>query len=181
MGQFETQLREARLARRARLLGRGRPPPGPAPSPPAARQRPAVAVEPPVHFGFAALLRRAEVLAESPSARPPIRVNDILRAVCAFYGVTLIDLNSRRRTAALVRPRHVAMYLCRTLTLCSMAEIGRAMGERDHTTVMHGAQKVAEQVRRDETLGRELDLLSRQLAAAFAFSADGSRSEGGQS
>jgi hypothetical protein len=46
---------------------------------------------------------------------------------------------------------------------------------------MHGAQKVAEQVRRDETLGRELDLLSRQLAAAFAFSAEASRGEGGQS
>lgn len=70
------------------------------------------------------------------------RIEQIQTAVCQHYKVTMNDLLSARRTISIVRPRQVAMYLCRELTLRSLPEIGRKFGQRDHTTVLHGTRKI---------------------------------------
>lgn len=61
-------------------------------------------------------------------------------AVCARFGVTVLDLVSARRAA--VRPRQVAMWLCRQATPHSLPAIGRAFGGRDHTTVGHACRRI---------------------------------------
>jgi hypothetical protein len=66
----------------------------------------------------------------------------IISATSAHYGVTVIDILSARRQAEIVRPRQVAMYLAKVLTLRSLPEIGRWFGGRDHTTVLHAARKI---------------------------------------
>jgi hypothetical protein len=76
----------------------------------------------------------------------PVRIQDIQEIVCAAFGVKTNDLTSARRTANLVRPRQVAMYLAKTLTGRSLPEIGRRFGGRDHTTVLHGIRKIAAKV-----------------------------------
>jgi chromosomal replication initiator protein len=76
----------------------------------------------------------------------PITVTRIVDATAVVYGFSRVDLNSHRRTKNLCKARHLAMYLARELTPRSMPEIARIMGGRDHTTVMHGAQKIAKQV-----------------------------------
>lgn len=70
------------------------------------------------------------------------RVPVIIATVAAYYGVTTLDVLSDRRTANIVRPRQVAMYLAKTLTTRSLPEIGRRFGGRDHTTVLHAVRKV---------------------------------------
>jgi chromosomal replication initiator protein len=72
----------------------------------------------------------------------PVAVSDIQKAVIAQYGIPVYDLKSRRRDRAAARPRQIAMYLCRHLTYLSLPEIGRAFGNRDHTTVMHAVKTV---------------------------------------
>jgi chromosomal replication initiator protein len=92
-----------------------------------------------------------------------IRVEDILRVVSKHYGVSRADLLSSRRTANVVRPRQIAMYLAKTLTLRSLPEIGRRFGGRDHTTVLHAVRKIEGLVQGDKGLADEISALRRLL------------------
>jgi len=92
-----------------------------------------------------------------------IRVEDILRVVSKHYGVSRADLLSSRRTANVVRPRQIAMYLAKTLTLRSLPEIGRRFGGRDHTTVLHAVRKIEGLVKGDKNLADEIEVLKRLL------------------
>jgi chromosomal replication initiator protein len=92
-----------------------------------------------------------------------IRVEDILRIVAKHYGVSRADLLSSRRTANVVRPRQIAMYLAKTLTLRSLPEIGRRFGGRDHTTVLHAVRKIEGLVQGDQALAEEIEILKRLL------------------
>jgi chromosomal replication initiator protein len=101
-----------------------------------------------------------------PSDPRRIRVEDILRIVAKHYSVTRSDLLSSRRTANVVRPRQIAMYLAKTLTLRSLPEIGRRFGGRDHTTVLHAVRKIDANVASDKVLAEEVEVLKRLLLEA---------------
>jgi len=92
-----------------------------------------------------------------------VKIEDIQRVVARQYNVSRGDLLSSRRTANVVRPRQVAMYLAKTLTLRSLPEIGRRFGGRDHTTVLHAVRKIEGLVGNDAALADEIELLKRQL------------------
>jgi chromosomal replication initiator protein len=98
-------------------------------------------------------------------AREPkrVRVEEILKLVSAHFNVTRADLLSSRRTASVVRPRQIAMYLSKTLTLRSLPEIGRRFGGRDHTTVLHAVRKIESLIGSDPSLKDEISLLKRML------------------
>ena len=72
-----------------------------------------------------------------PQEPKRIKIEDIQRVVARQYNVSRSDLLSSRRTANVVRPRQVAMYLCKTLTNASLPEIGRSFGGKHHSTVIH--------------------------------------------
>lgn len=71
-------------------------------------------------------------------------LNDVTikKAVANFYGVSLEDLNSRRRSRNIAFPRQIAMYLIREMTEFSLPKIGKSFGGKDHTTVMHACGKI---------------------------------------
>jgi len=92
-----------------------------------------------------------------------VKIEDIQRVVARQYNVSRSDLLSSRRTANVVRPRQVAMYLAKTLTLRSLPEIGRRFGGRDHTTVLHAVRKIEGLVGNDMALAEEIEILKRQL------------------
>jgi chromosomal replication initiator protein len=98
-----------------------------------------------------------------PQEPKRVKIEDIQRIVARHYNVSRSDLLSSRRTANVVRPRQVAMYLAKTLTLRSLPEIGRRFGGRDHTTVLHAVRKIENLVGNDSTLAEEIDVLKRQL------------------
>ncbi len=99
--------------------------------------------------------------------RPPepkrVKIEDIQRIVARQYNVSRSDLLSSRRTATVVRPRQIAMYLAKMLTLRSLPEIGRRFGGRDHTTVLHAVRKIEGLLGNDNVLAEEIDLLKRLL------------------
>ncbi len=96
--------------------------------------------------------------------RPP-SIHEIQSAVVvAFPGVSISDINSARRTANVVRPRQVAMYLVKTLTLRSLSEIGRRFGGRDHTAVLHAVRKIARLVNHDSELAAQVERIKASLA-----------------
>ena len=98
-----------------------------------------------------------------PQEPKRVKIEDIQRVVARQYNVSRADLLSSRRTANVVRPRQVAMYLAKTLTLRSLPEIGRRFGGRDHTTVLHAVRKIENLVGNDTALAEEIELLKRQL------------------
>jgi hypothetical protein len=99
-----------------------------------------------------------------PSARHP-SIERIQASVAKFYGLAATDLLSARQFAKVVRPRHVAMYLCRTLTPRSFPEIGRLFGNRDHTTILHGVNKITRDMQSDERLASEIKTLTAMVQA----------------
>jgi chromosomal replication initiator protein len=98
-----------------------------------------------------------------PQEPKRVKIEDIQRIVARQYNVSRADLLSSRRTANVVRPRQVAMYLAKTLTLRSLPEIGRRFGGRDHTTVLHAVRKIENLVGNDTSLAEEIEILKRQL------------------
>ena len=92
-----------------------------------------------------------------------VRIEDIQRIVARHYNVSRSDLLSSRRTANVVRPRQIAMYLAKTLTLRSLPEIGRRFGGRDHTTVLHAVRKIESLIGADNALATEIESLKSQL------------------
>jgi chromosomal replication initiator protein len=92
-----------------------------------------------------------------------VKIEDIQKLVANHYNVSRADILSSRRTAVVVKPRQVAMFLAKTLTMRSLPEIGRRFGGRDHTTVLHAVRKIEALSASDGTLREELDLLKRML------------------
>lgn len=98
-----------------------------------------------------------------PQEPKRVKIEDIQRVVARHYNVSRADLLSARRTANVVRPRQIAMYLAKVLTLRSLPEIGRRFGGRDHTTVLHAFRKIEALVARDRELAEEIEMFERQL------------------
>jgi chromosomal replication initiator protein len=73
---------------------------------------------------------------------PTINIEYIQKIVAVFYGIHLNDMSSRKRTANLTKPRHIAMYFAKELTTRSLPEIGALFGGRDHSTILHAVKKI---------------------------------------
>ncbi len=90
-------------------------------------------------------------------------MDEIQKAVAEHYALKQADLLCERRTRAIARPRHVAMYLAKTLTTRSYPDIGRRFGGRDHTTVLHAVRRIEALKAEDPALAADLDALARKL------------------
>ena len=93
-------------------------------------------------------LRTSEMAAPPRSTRQE-KVHQVQQAVAAEWGVTVDGLTSKTRTKVLTVPRQVAMYLTREIHGLQLVEIGTAFGGRDHSTVIHSLERVAEMVKDD--------------------------------
>jgi chromosomal replication initiator protein len=98
-------------------------------------------------------------------AREPrkVKIEDIQKLVATHFNVSRADILSSRRSAGVVKPRQIAMYLAKVLTLRSLPEIGRRFGGRDHTTVLHAVRKIEGAVAADNGLRDDVELLKRML------------------
>jgi len=114
-------------------------------------------------------LALAQAVLNKNSARPPqptrraTSIDQVLQATAKYHQLSMDDLLSKRRTKAVVRARQIAMYLAREETAASFPQIGAALGGRNHSTVLHGYQKIAGEVDLDEELRREVSDIRRQL------------------
>ena len=100
---------------------------------------------------------------EPPLCPPPPPLRAIAQAVAEFYGVTVLDMASRRRTAVIVRPRQVFCYLARKLTFQSFPQIGQHLGKRDHTTVLYAFNKISCLLHEDAKLAADLVAIRQRL------------------
>ncbi len=87
-----------------------------------------------------------------PKVKHELTADAILKLVALEFNVSTVDLKSDKRIRKLSVPRQVCMYLLRKHLLLSFPEIGKFMGGKDHTTIMHGVNKIAEQMRFDSEI-----------------------------
>jgi chromosomal replication initiator protein len=88
-----------------------------------------------------------------------ITIDQVQRKVCDLFGVKPSDLKAKTRTKTIAFPRQIAMYLARKLTHASLAEVGRAFGGKDHTTVLHAVDKISGLLEEDPKLRKTIDTL----------------------
>jgi chromosomal replication initiator protein len=93
-----------------------------------------------------------------------ITIEHIQRKVAEFFTLKLSDMRAKNRTKAVAFPRQVAMYLARQLTHASLAEVGRAFGGKDHTTVLHATAKVQALLQDDPKFKKTLDTLTQTIS-----------------
>ena len=104
-----------------------------------------------------------ETLAALLSSREPRKItpDSIIQTVSSHYSVSNEDVTGKRRSRDIALPRQVSMYLIRELTPLSTTAIGRVFSGRDHSTVMHSCDKIAEMMRKDISFRKTVDELKQ--------------------
>ena len=98
-----------------------------------------------------------------PNAPREITPTLIANVVSEHFGINALDIIGQRRSRELVFPRQIVMYLCGEMTTESLQNIGKALGGRDHTTIIHGQKKIAAELKTDESLKSTIDILKKKI------------------
>lgn len=108
------------------------------------------------------LRERQEVMGRDRNGDPRIRT--IVEFIAGKYGLTTDDILSNRRTVNVVRPRQIVCYLAKSLTRSTLPAIGRTLGDRDHTTILHGIRSIKKRIKTDPALAAEIECFSAALS-----------------
>ncbi len=100
----------------------------------------------------------------APQAPPGITPGSILDAVADYFQVSLEALKGRSRDHKVTQARHIAIYLVREKTTCGLQDLGHLLGNRDHSTVLRGHRKIADQISTNASVKRSVD----EILATFS-------------
>jgi len=95
--------------------------------------------------------------------RTPSMMAQIIAVTADECGVSMRVFKSQMRTERCMRPRRIAAYLCRVHTENSSPQIAKAMGRKDHTTVLHHANVVCERLKVDPVFATQVGLIEVRL------------------
>lgn len=90
--------------------------------------------------------------------------NLIIDVVSDHFNVAREDVTSKKRNSEYVLPRQIIMYLCRTMTGASLQNIAALLSKKDHTTIIHGVDKIAEKLKTDEDLRNKIETIRKKIA-----------------
>ena len=99
----------------------------------------------------------------SPDEKKIITPEYIISVVAEHFNLTPGDLSGNKRNSKVVVPRQIAMYLCRDIIDTSLKMIGKVLGNRDHTTVMHGIEKIEKELETENNLKNTVDILKKKI------------------
>ena len=99
----------------------------------------------------------------SPNQKREITAQLIIEVVAEHFNITVDQMASKNRSASLVRPRQIAMYLCNTLTDDSLQAIGLLLGGRDHSTIIHGANKISDDMEKDDNIKNAVETIKKKI------------------
>jgi chromosomal replication initiator protein len=92
-----------------------------------------------------------------------VTIETIQKVVSEYFSLSYTDLKGKKRTKAVSFPRQLAMYIAREITEYSTTELGMEFGGRDHTTVMHGCQKIEERLKAEPSLEMTINKLTKLI------------------
>lgn len=99
----------------------------------------------------------------APNENKQITADYIISMVAEHFNVSTADLCGNKRSSKIVMPRQVAMYLCREILAIPLKNVGQYLGNRDHTTVMHGVEKIEKELQTNEQLQSTIDTLKKKI------------------
>ena len=99
----------------------------------------------------------------SPDSKREVTPRLIMDIVADHFHITTDDIKSSKRNSEIVLPRQIAMYLCSTLTNVGVKNIGAEMGNRDHSTVIHGTKKIASQLEKNDSIKNTIEVLKKKI------------------
>lgn len=99
----------------------------------------------------------------SPDEHREITPSYIVEVVSEHFGVNPEDIMSKKRNSEFVLPRQICMYLCRELTDSSLVNIGKLLGKKDHTTVLHGINKITEELKTNNDLSSKIEVIKKKM------------------
>ncbi len=99
----------------------------------------------------------------SPGSQREVTAELILQIVADHFGLTPLDITSQRRSKEIVYPRQITMYLCRSMMDIPLQSIGKVLGGRDHTTIIHGCEKIAADLKKDDSLKNTIEILKKKI------------------
>lgn len=100
----------------------------------------------------------------SPDSKKEVTPELIIQVVADHFGITPLDISSQKRNKEVVFPRQIVMYLCQNMTDASLQVIGKYLGGRDHTTIIHGREKIAAELETNESLSNTIDILKKKIS-----------------
>ena len=101
----------------------------------------------------------------SPSIKRNLDPDKVVKTVAGFFSIEKLDLLGTRRNKELVYPRQIVMYLLRNELNYSFPRIGKELGGKDHTTIIHGCDKIQRELAKNEDLQKEITQIKEQLYA----------------
>ena len=99
----------------------------------------------------------------NPDKKREITPSLIINTVAEDFSVLPEDITSHKRNSEFVIPRQVVMYLCRSLTDVSLVNIGKLLGKKDHTTIMHGCKKVEDDMKVNAELKEKVEMIIKKI------------------
>ncbi len=106
----------------------------------------------------------AEILGDiKKTENKKVTPNTIIKETAKYYGVTIKDIKGKSRLKTLVRPRQVCMFLLRDYAGMGYKSIGELLGDRDHTTIMHGVEKITTLYNESPQFKKEIDQIKNNI------------------
>ena len=99
-------------------------------------------------------------------AQKEITPDMIIKIVAEHFNISVSDITSKKKNQEIVYPRQLIMYLCRTLTDVALSVIGKKIGNRDHTTVIHGYEKIQKEMEKNEKVKKDIEILKKKIIPA---------------
>lgn len=99
----------------------------------------------------------------SPDQTKEITPSYIIEVVAEHFNINPEDITSKKRNSEFVLPRQICMYLCREMTDTSLVNIGKLLGKKDHTTVLHGVNKIGEEIATNKELANKIDIIKKKI------------------
>ena len=99
----------------------------------------------------------------SSNNKREVNVELIMEIVAEHFHISINDLVSSKRNASISKPRQIVMYLCRQMTQESALNIAKKLGKKDHSTVIHGAKAITEELLTDENLKNTINILIKKI------------------
>lgn len=100
----------------------------------------------------------------NPDVTKPITVDGIVNIVAEHFNITPQDIRGSKRSRNIAYPRQITMYLCRHMTENPLQDIGEQLGNKDHSTIIHGINKIEKELETDETLQSTIDVLQKKIS-----------------
>jgi len=99
----------------------------------------------------------------TPGDKKELTPEYVIQVVADHFNLTILDIVSQKRTKDVVYPRQIVMYLCRNIMGTPLQTIGKCLGGRDHTTIIHGSDKIASDMNNNPTLQNTIDILKKKI------------------